>query len=301
MKLMNLLRGSKPNARANDMGRKTRAVTLSLESLEERKVLSTFASSGPYAVSVFTNRYSPTDTDIYATLTYNGQTRATVPIETSSLDETNPSVSINSNGTFVVAYEQRYSSIDRNIRVRQFSFQSGSQFGVRLADQLVSGDAADESQPSTAINQFGQYAVSYTRQYSATDTDLYVYVNNRLVGGGAPSSVAMLTYNPLASGTYAVATSTSAEYNSQVALTDSGAVAVSYTRRFSATDTDVYATVIKATSPYGSSNPTYSRNQYAIATSSGNENTSAIDSFDGRILTVSYTLNGNRYRRIGTI
>src|SRR3954469_12075221 len=86
--------------------RRSRPRLMEFDSLEQRKVMSTASAvAGLYRVDVATEQFSPTDSDIYATLRYNGSVvRSHIPVASSVSNELDPAVSINSSGRFVVAY-----------------------------------------------------------------------------------------------------------------------------------------------------------------------------------------------------
>lgn len=207
--------------------RKSRSRLMEFDSLEQRKVLSTAAASaGLYRVEVWTEQYSPTDSDIYARVSYNGSVvNNRVPVALSTHNEWNPSVSINSSGQFAVAYEYQYSSSDIDIYARTFN---GA--GTPLSGTVyVATTTHNEYDPDVDINYWGQFVVGYEYQYSSSDMDIYARSFN--------------IYGTPQSGTLHVASSGHNEWNPAVAINSSGRFVVANEYQYSSSDIDLQAHV----------------------------------------------------------
>lgn len=235
--------------------------SIRLEALEDRKLLATTASANGYKVSVFTRTLSTGDVDILANLSRNGRAiRNNIIVANSTRKELAPAVAINNNGRFVVAYEDVFSSRDSDVKARVFGPN-----GVALTSAM-SADVTSvrEFDADVSLNDFGRIAVSYTKVFSSTDLD--VRATQFL-----PSNSAGTSYS-----TTKIAVSTESnrnEFDSAVKVASNGDFAISYTRRFGSTDTDVKVFVRRTSGVM--------KRGVNVASSSLNEDSSFISSWTG--------------------
>lgn len=266
----------KPSSHPASRVRRSRFRLMEFDSLEQRKVLSTASSSsGLYRVDVWTEQYTPTDSDIYARVSYNGLVvngRVAVAIRTEN--EVAPSVSINSSGRFVVAYVRDATSTDSDVIARVFG---GG--GAALTGALKVADSSkNELDPSVDINGSGQFVVAYTLQYSTSDLDV-------MARQYTPPSSSGASY---ATKSFTLASEVQDQFDPHVEVATNGNFAVSYTSRNSSADLDVKTTVFR----------NGIRSRYTIASSTANETDSITTSFDGSgSMSVSYLMGGVRRTR----
>jgi hypothetical protein len=275
--VIGLISRLRSRGRAAGRRRLRRCAQLSVECLEGRKLLSTAsASNGQFSVFVFSRTITSTDVDLFARVSRNGFTvRDNIPVATSSRVEDVPAVSINQNGRFAVAWEDRLSSSDTDIKLRVFN---GSGFALTSA-MTVDTSTKREFDPAVSLNDFGRIVVSYTQTFSSTDLDVRAKQY-------FPSSSTGTSYTTTS---FAIATEANRnEFDSSVLVAPNGDWAVSYTRRFSSTDLDAKVFV------HRTSGTTVTK---TVAASSSNEENSIIESFaGGSSITVSYLINGFRRR-----
>ena len=257
--------------------RVSRARTLTVDALEGRQMLSTAsASAGAYSVSVATRNFGATDVDLYATLFRNGSVvRSNIVVANTGRVENAPTVSINANGRFAVAYVDQVSSNDTDIKLRVFNAS-----GVAInSSQTVDTSTKNEIDPNVSINGFGRIVVAYTRQFSSTDLDVKAVQYYPTNSTGSAYSTSSFTV---------AAEANRNEFDPYVTVAENGDWAVAYTRRFSTTDLDVNVFVHRT----GGSSVTKT-----VVNSSSNEDAPVIESFTGSsTITVSYRLNGGNSR-----
>ena len=258
--------------------RPKRSRPIAFDSLEERKVLSTASAfSGAFSVSVSERFFSNGDVDLYATLKRNGSVvRDNIPVATTSRHEVSPSVNINSNGRFVVAYEDVFSSSDSDVRIRVYD-DRGNALTSAMSAEITN---KREFQPDVDINSSGRIVVAYTQQFSSNDLDVRATQFY-------PSSSAGTSYTKT---TYVVAGQSGRnEFEPEIYLASNGDAAIAYTRRVSSTDLDVNVFVRRTTGTTRS---------VVVANSSSNEDQPDVVTFGGgSSVTVSYRKGGSRFSR----
>lgn len=133
-------------------------------------------ASGTFVVA-WNHDYSPTDRDVYAQVFQpDGSVKGTqMTIAARSLDEYAPSAGIDSAGDFAVAYVQRTTATNTDIKLVEIMMKStqifmGSSYTVKSYD--VATTVKNESRPSLAMNGAGSMVVAYGLDYSATDQDV---------------------------------------------------------------------------------------------------------------------------------
>jgi len=249
---------------------------MQFDTREQRKMLSTAsATAGAYRVDVWTEQFSPSDTDIYARLSRNGSiVDGRIPVARSSRNELDPSVSITSTGRFAVAYEQALSATDSDVMARVFNGNGAALTGTLT----VANSAKNEWDPHVSINGAGRFVVAYDLQFSTSDIDV-------MARQFSPANSAGSSYSTQS---FTVANTSHNEFDPHVLVAGNGNFAVSYTHRFSSTDLDVKAAVFR--NGIGST--------FTIANSTANETDSIVESFNGsNSLTVSYAKGGIRRTR----
>lgn len=174
------------------------------------------------SIVVWTDTFSSTDRDIRAQrFTASGaRLGSEIIVASSSLDEGEPSVAINSQGNFVVAWRQRLANGDTNVLARRFS-ASGSSLGANIS---VGVGTFAESDPQVAIDSSGGFAVAYTRNTNNNNPDVFA---KRYNSAGSLTAVT------------SVATGTRAENHPSIAMTPDGRFTVAWEEAFSTTDHDI--------------------------------------------------------------
>ncbi len=245
--------------------------------LEGRQLLTSFTvTNGSYSVYLWTRDYS-SDRDIYARISRNGRVvRNNIAVATSTRWEGAPSLSLNANGRFVVAWEDRLNSSDTDVKVRVF----GPNGSALTSAMTVNTSRKREFDPEVSINDFGRFVVAYTQQYSSSDLD--VRAREYYPSNGAGSSYR--------STDHAVANAANRnEFDPEVRVNANGNWAVSYTRRYNAFDVDAKVYVRRTNGSSGT---------YNVANSSSNEDATNVNSYVGNTLKVSYRkAGGSRYVR----
>jgi hypothetical protein len=173
---------------------------------------------------------------------------------------------------YVEVTTSSYFSASADITARAYDSR-----GRAISDVLtVANSPRPELDPAVSVNARGDFAVSYTYQYSSTDADVYVteFTLNS-IGFSSPPR-----YSYGAQG-YAVAVSGRDEFDSSILLAENGNFAVSYTYQYSSNDSDIHAVTF--------SNGTRSR-PAAVAQSYANESNSRVAWYDGSAsLTVAWS------------
>ncbi|VTR92770.1 VBCS repeat-containing protein OS=Isosphaera pallida (strain ATCC 43644 / DSM 9630 / IS1B) GN=Isop_0876 PE=4 SV=1 [Gemmata massiliana] len=124
--------------------------------------------------------------------------------------ENQPSVAMDRAGNFVVVWVDNINNSGNTNVLAQRFLANGTRNGGVIA---VANDARAEYDPDVAMDAAGNFAVSYTFQFSATDSDVYVH---RFAANGASI------------GTTLVAASGLNEYSGSIARTADGRFAVAY-------------------------------------------------------------------------
>ncbi len=245
------------------------------ETLESRKLLSTAtARAGAYEVTVSTRNIGSRDVDVYASLRRNGVlVKNNIPVATSSRVEEDPVVSINANGRFAVAWKDELSSSDSDIKLRVYN----SAGNPLISALTVNNSTRRESDPSVSINAAGRIVVAYTQRVTSSNLD--VLAKQYLPSNSAGSSYSNTSFT-------VASDSARNEYDPNVKVAANGNWAVAYTRRFSSSDTDVFAFVRRT-------NGTTTR-KVVVETSSIEDN-AVVETYTGSSsLKVSYLRLGSR-------
>ncbi len=118
-------------------------------------------------VVAYTLAYSATDSDVMAKM-YNdaGAVTKTITVADTARNELHPSVSRSPDGRFAVAYQDNYSSIDPDIKLKRYA-SSGSL--VNTHDIATSSDR--EESPSVAMDDNGNVVVAW-QQLIGSDRDI---------------------------------------------------------------------------------------------------------------------------------
>jgi hypothetical protein len=193
------------------------------------------SSSGNYAVvwrQGNLSRYllSTTYGGIFVRLFRADNTPLTAPMHIYSTDyvhDFSPSIAMNSSGQFAVAWMHKYDSsnsstglTDTDIIVQRFNAN-----GTPTYQRLATSTAHNETEPSVALDQWGNLMVAYTCAYSSSDTDVYVWTERT-------SGVTDTTH---------LATSGDNEHNPSLAVNSWGSGVVAYESDYGDYDHDVYA------------------------------------------------------------
>jgi hypothetical protein len=122
-----------------------------------------------------------------------------------------PTVAMDANGNFVVAWVYAYDATDTDIHAARFhanGTRNGSEF-------IVADSPKNESDPSAAMDAKGDFVISYAYQYGTNDSDIHANLYHSTGTFARTMEVAITTQN---------------EYHARVAMTASGAFDISYTR-----------------------------------------------------------------------
>jgi hypothetical protein len=125
--------------------------------------------------------------------------------------EHNASVAMDAHGNFVVTWIQDYSTTDSDIHAAIFRAD-----GTRISgDLIVASTPKNEYDPSVAMDAYGNFVISYTYQYSSTDSDI---------------KAVLFHANGTVARTIDVADSTRVEKNSKVAMSPDGRFDITYVK-----------------------------------------------------------------------
>jgi hypothetical protein len=180
------------------------------------------SSSNGISVVVWVHVYSSTDHDIYGQL-YDASGKmmgSQFAIDASFADEREPAVAMDGQGNFVVTWT-RTTGGNSNVMAARYSSQ-GIPSGVIFA---VADSIKPEHDPDVAMDSAGNFIVSYTLDYSATNQDILV---NRYLANGTLAR------------TISVARTTNNESRSSIAAAPDGRFDIAYQYQYSSTDDDVY-------------------------------------------------------------
>jgi hypothetical protein len=195
------------------------------------------SSANGTSVAVWVSQFSATDHDIYAQRydTTGAKVGPVIPIETSGTDAIAPTVAMDANGNFVVAWENFYStSGNADIMARYYSATGVDQTGPLT----VAGSSKTEFNPDVAASN-GSFVVSYTLNFSSTDQD--VRAHRYTVSGGTVTDA----------GDFGVATTGAEdETSSSVAMAPDGSFDVAYQSTFNGNGAD-HDILISRFSPTG--------------------------------------------------
>jgi hypothetical protein len=245
--------------------------------------------AGGWSVAAWTHQYNSTgtDTDIRVQR-YDGagnKVGGEITVAANIYQENSPSVAMDANGNFVVVWVENVANSGNTNIVAQRFFSNGTVNGPRIQ---VATDARREFDPSVAMDAAGNFVVSYTLAYSSSDLDVYAkryaangaFLGSMVVAGGArneySSSVArtwdgrfaiayqidqaatssdIMLRRYTAGGslvnTHAIANSTRAETDPEVAMDWYGNTMVTYEYAYSNLDHDIYARRVSNTGVMG--------------------------------------------------
>jgi hypothetical protein len=113
-------------------------------------------AAGDFVVS-YTRNTNNNNPDIFAKLfNVNEQLVNVVSVSTEAAAETKSSVAMTADGRFYVAYEINFSVTHHDIRLKEYSAQ-----GTLLAAQVITISTIDETNPSVAVDDFGNAVVAW--------------------------------------------------------------------------------------------------------------------------------------------
>jgi hypothetical protein len=161
-----------------------------------------------YGVVAYEYDYSATDHDIYAQRVFSGGTGTSggssyggrLYIDTSTLDQYDPSVAVNSTTAFVVSYSVLQSSGASQVMARQFDASNTYQGQVTVGD----GDTRSQFGSSVVLDNAGRFLIAYSLAYGPGDYDVRAELFN--------------SDNTVRDASFAVAATTFYEYTPTVAL-----------------------------------------------------------------------------------
>jgi hypothetical protein len=187
------------------------------------------------------------------------------------------SVATSSNGSSVAVWTEQNNSIDSDIKAQRFD-RNGRKVGGEI---LVAGGRSPQHDASVAMDSSGNFAVVWQHDFSSTDADIHAA---RFYASGSRRGSEIK-----------VASTYKSESDPHIAMSSSGFV-ISYTYRFSSSDSDVYAKL------YSSSGSL--RRTIGVAGSTRREDQSSVAMApDGRFA-VGYVSQSNiyfnRYSNSGT-
>ncbi len=169
------------------------------------------SSANGSSVVVWTDTVTPTNHDIYAQRLNSAGLKIgpEIIVSNSPDDEGSPSVAIDNQGDFVVAWTQTQPNGNTNILAQKFN-PSGNAVGGIVP---VAVGTFAQTDPHVAMDAAGDFVVAYTRNTNNNNPDIFAKlynVNEQLVS------------------VVSVATTSSAETNSSVAMTPDGRFDVAY-------------------------------------------------------------------------
>ncbi len=180
------------------------------------------SSGGGFSVVTWTHTFSPTDHDIRAQRldTQGNKLRPEIFVSSSGLDESAPAVAMDDLGRFVVTWVQKQSNGDTNVLANRYD-SNGQLMGSTM--QIGAG-TFKEHDPDVAMDQLGNFVVSYTRDTNFNNPDVFAKRYN---------------LNGVLLNVFDVGTSGSVEDHSSVAMTADGRIAIAWEQAFTATDHDI--------------------------------------------------------------
>ena len=132
------------------------------------------SSSGGRSVVVWTDRFSSTDTDIKAQRydSSGNKIGGELVINNSSgtLDG-QPAVAMDSFGDFVVTWTRSFSGGDKDVLAARFNSSGTNRAGANRTISVASS-SKPEYEPKVAVNSGGDFVVSYTLDFTASDQDV---------------------------------------------------------------------------------------------------------------------------------
>src|SRR5262249_30579386 len=138
---------------------------------------------------------------------------AEIVVSFSTLDETTPKVAMDRNGAFVVTWMQALPGGDTNVVAQRFD-ANGNKVGALVQ---VGAGTFQETSPDVAVDDLGDFVVSYTRNTNNNNPDIFAKRYN--------AANQLLNVED-------VATSAKAETFSSVAMTPDGRFDVAYEQAF---------------------------------------------------------------------
>jgi hypothetical protein len=181
------------------------------------------SNAGGQSVVVWTDTFSSTDHDIRAQRfnSFGTKIGPEIVVSFSGLDEGSPSVAIDGQGRFEVAWTQFLPGGDSNVVAQRFDAN-----GNKVGDVIqVGAGTFRETDPDVATDLVGDFVVSYTRNTNNNNPDIFAKEYNN-----AGQLLRVVD----------VATTTTAETHSSVSMSQFGLFDVAYEQAFSSTDHDVY-------------------------------------------------------------
>jgi hypothetical protein len=146
------------------------------------------------------------------------------PINTTTRNnQFNPDNASSSSGNSVVVWTDTFSNTDHDIRAQRFD-RAGNKVGPEI---VVSFSSLDEDQPKVAMNNGGEFVVTWTQMLPGGDTN--VVARRYGADGNAAGGVIQVARGPFR------------ESDPDVGIDDRGDFVVTYTRDYNDGDTDVFA------------------------------------------------------------
>ena len=153
-------------------------------------------------------------------LSLGGESLVNTTIRNAQFDSDNASAA---NGTSVVVWTDSFSSTDRDIRAQRYN-SLGGKLGSEI---VVSASTADEGSPSVAMNDRGDFVVTWTQAAPGGDTNV---VARRYNSSGTPQGSVVQ-----------VGVGTFREHHADVAMDSQGRFTVAYVRDTNNNNPDVFA------------------------------------------------------------
>jgi hypothetical protein len=185
------------------------------------------SSANGTSVVVWTNVNGFTNHDIWAQRFDRLGRPAGAPVAVDTLttdDSVAPRVAMDSQGRFVVAWENRNPDGTFSVMTRYFSASGVPLTGIIRASAAGSND----TQPDVAASD-GSFVVTWTHQASATNDD--IQAERFVISGGVPQGQAIFT----------VIGDANVEDTPRVAMAPDGRFDIVYERQFSGADWDIFA------------------------------------------------------------
>jgi hypothetical protein len=235
------------------------------------------SSSNGTSVVVWTDTFSLSDHDIRAQRfdRFGAKLGPEIVVSFSSLDEGSPAVAMDAQGNFEVTWVQTQVGGDTNVLARRFN-SNGAAVGAIVQ---VGVGTFKETDPDVAIDDRGDFVVSYTRNTNNNNPDIFAKLYN--------SSDQLLNV-------VSVATTARAETHSSVAMTPDGRFDVAWEEAFSTPDHDIKL------NRYSASGGLLGSDAIALSTAFEDSPSVSVDNFDNAV--VAYDRSGTSIlaRRVGS-
>jgi hypothetical protein len=240
----------------------------------------TASSANGSSVAVWTDQYSTSDTDIKAQLfdPSGNKVGGEIWVAYTSNNEHSPTVGMDSNGNFVVAWVEDVSGTNKDIYAARFT-ASGAYAGCTT----VAASGLNEYDPSLAVAANGTFVVSYTQDTSATNQDVRAHLYTAY--GAIICDLGVSTYSWLK------------ESHSSAARAADGRFAIAYQADYGGGDIDVHL------ARYDAGGNLLSNQAMDYSTRTDQNPKVSMDDYGNSVVVYEVVVGGNsdiKYRRVNS-